>query len=87
MHETTVYQQRFQKQQHLLRQLGVEAQAFFQAGLRHFGHPDFQKQAQRIIDESSARTAIAEAQCTQAWQDWAKSSFDGGAGRAHRFTK
>eukprot|EP00959_Pyramimonas_sp_CCMP1952_P367520 7697962-Pyramimonas_sp.AAC.1 len=69
MHEATVYQQRFQKQQHQLRQLDVEAQAFFQAGLHHFGDPDFQKQAQRIICESSARTAIAEAQCTQAWQN------------------
>eukprot|EP00959_Pyramimonas_sp_CCMP1952_P242815 5075549-Pyramimonas_sp.AAC.1 len=32
-------------------------------------------------------SSAAEAKATAAWQEWARASFQGGAGLAHRFAK
>ena len=49
--------------------------------------PSFEQQVARISQHSAGLTAQAEATCTQAWTNWAKEAFSGGASRAHRFTK
>ena len=44
-------------------------------------------QVLRIQEQHEGRNRAVEAAATKAWQDWARAAFDGGAGRAHRFTQ
>ena len=48
---------------------------------------DFDDSVDAIIGQAAIEQDAQSKRCAEAWQSWAASSFERGAGRAHRYTK
>ncbi|CAK0866815.1 unnamed protein product, partial [Prorocentrum cordatum] len=59
----------------------------FALGLLAFVREDFDQQIERIIVKAEGKQRAHESKVAASWQAWAEASFEGGASRAHKFSK